>query len=101
MLRAVEQLILKSQELPFDHPRSCYRLRPTESKQFVATAAAIDAYRQDVITRCLQVLHQQADLQDGLDYLQVFVDQQQAREDLWFIEDDEGGAITALLPGDY
>ncbi len=36
----------------------------------------------------------------GLDYLQVFDDSDKA-EALWFIEDDAGGAITALLPSDY
>ena len=35
----------------------------------------------------------------GIDYLQVFETPDGAR--LWFIEDGEGGAITALLPEEY
>jgi hypothetical protein len=36
----------------------------------------------------------------GLDYLQLFEDETKS-ENLWFIEDDPGGAITALLPSDH
>jgi hypothetical protein len=36
----------------------------------------------------------------GLDYLQVFEDPVKGAR-LWFMEDGEGGAITALLPSDY
>ena len=35
----------------------------------------------------------------GIDYLQVFESEEGSR--LWFIEDGEGGAITALLPEEY
>ena len=41
-----------------------------------------------------------ADEHHGLDYLQVFKADDKP-EDLWFIEDGEGGCITALLPSDY
>ncbi|WP_231740962.1 hypothetical protein [Thalassoglobus neptunius] len=49
---------------------------------------------------CFRVLRQLAGKQNGLDYLQVF-ESDTAPENLWFIEDGEGGAITALLPSDY
>ena len=73
---------------------------PTESKPFVATRAAIEMYREETILRCLRILRQQADQHGGLDYLQVF-DSDSHDEDLWFLEDGEGGAITAMLPSDY
>ena len=43
---------------------------------------------------------QKADEHQGLDYLQVFHDETKP-ENLWFIEDGPGGAITALLPSDH
>ena len=73
--------------------------QPGPDKPFVATPAALDLYSRFVIICCLQVLREKAEKHNGLDYLQVF--ESSAREDLWFIEDDVGGAITALLPSDY
>ena len=72
---------------------------PGPAKPFVATPAAIDMYG-DMIDHCLRELRELADYWHGLDYLQVFESTSHA-EPLWFIEDDEGGAITALLPSDY
>jgi hypothetical protein len=57
-------------------------------------------YSQEVILACLRVLRQKADENAGLDYLQVFEDESK-RENLWFMEDGPGGAITALLPSDH
>lgn len=91
--------ILKLQEIPFDHPESCNMFRPGPDKPFLATPAAIELYR-DQIHRCLMQLRQLADQKGGLDYLQVFEDPDKP-EPLWFIEDGEGGAITALLPSDH
>jgi len=36
----------------------------------------------------------------GLEYVQVF-DADDGNENLWFVEDDGEGAITALLPSEY
>ncbi|MCA9085207.1 MAG: hypothetical protein KDA81_14180 [Planctomycetaceae bacterium] len=91
---------LKSQEIPFDHPESINMFRPTAEKPLVATLAAIEMYQQQTILQCLQILQQEADKHNGLDYLQVFEDDSKP-ENLWFIEDEEGGAITSLLPSDY
>jgi hypothetical protein len=91
--------ILRIQEIPLDHPDSKYRFQPGPDKPFLATPAAIDMYRNQ-IHRCLVELQQLAEKHNGLDYLQVFDDPEKA-EPLWFIEDDEGGAITALLPSDH
>lgn len=93
-------LTLKPQEIPLTHPDSCYTFQPSQRKPFVATPAAIQAYGQAVIIACLAELQQRASQHKGLDYLQVF---EEADSDcrLWFIEDGEGGAITALLPSDY
>lgn len=93
-------LRLKGQEIPFDHPDSNNMFLPTESKPFVATPAAIDMYRQETILECLRILRRQADQHNGLDYLQVF-ESDHHEENLWFLEDADGGAITALLPSDY
>lgn len=96
----MKPLTLKAQELPFDHPDSTNMFRPTAEKPFVATRAAIEMYQQETIIQCLQVLQQKATEQNGLDYLQVFEDESKP-ENLWMIEDGDGGAITALLPSDY
>ena len=90
---------LKPQELSFDDPRSECFFRPHGEKPFVATPAALAAY-DDAIMPCLAILQQLADEHDGIDYLQVFTDPSKP-EPLWFIEDGDGGAITALLPSDY
>ena len=91
--------VLKQQEIPFDSPESVNMFRPSAEKPFVATPAAIEAYTAETIDRCLTLLQAHAALHSGLDYLQVF--ESPDREDLWFIEDGDGGAITAMLPSDY
>ena len=93
-------LTLKQQEIPFDHADSCNFFQPTVNKPFVATPAALDRFGQDAIVRCLAELQRLADQHQGLDYLQVFLTQD-GSDPLWFIEDGDGGAITALLPSDY
>ncbi len=91
--------IHKPQEIPLDDPRSIYLFQPSSTKPFVATPGAIEAYG-DAIPLCLAYLQGLAHLHHGLDYLQVFQGTA-SREALWFIEDDEGGSITALLPSEY
>ena len=91
---------LKDQEIPLDHPDSNNMFRAGPDKPLVATPAAIEMYSREVIIECLQILHAKADENKGLDYLQVFVDERKP-ENLWFMEDGPGGAITALLPRDY
>jgi hypothetical protein len=91
--------VLKTQEIPFDHPDSTCMFQPSPEKPFLATPAAIALYR-DQIHRCLTQLQELARRYGGLDYLQVFEDPNKA-EPLWFIEDGDGGAITGLLPSDY
>jgi len=91
--------ILKLQEIPFDHPNSKYMFQPSAEKPFVATPAAIEMY-QDQIHACLMQLQELAKRHNGLDYLAVFEDIDKP-EALWIIEDDTGGAITALLGSDY
>jgi hypothetical protein len=95
----MEKPILKVQEIPYDHPDSRYMFQPTSDKPFVATSAAIAMYG-DAIYRCLTQLQCLAHRYNGLDYLQVFEDPEKPKA-LWFIEDHDGGAITALLPSDY
>ena len=93
--------ILKTQEIPFGHPESCNMFAPSPDKPLVATPAAIEAYGHEVIVACLRVLQDQAKRYQGIDYLQVFKTPDPGKEDLWFMEDGPGGAITALLPSDH
>ena len=93
-------LQLKPQEVPFDDPRADCLFRPSPAKPVVATTAAIEAYGEEQIARCLGYLRGQAEGHRGLDYIQVFECSGKA-EPLWFIEDGPGGSITALLPSDY
>lgn len=99
IIRAMSPLVLKAQEIPFDHPDSRYMFQPSPEKPFLSTPAAIALYREQVYL-CLTQLQELAREHNGLDYLQVF-EHSKGVESLWFMEDDEGGAITALLPSDY
>ncbi len=89
----------RPQEPPLNHVDSCNWFRPDQGKPLLATPGAIERFGQEAIVACLCELQQRAELNQGLDYLQVFEDPQGDR--LWFIEDGEGGAITALLPEEY
>ena len=91
---------LKPQEIPFNDPASCNWFQPSEEKPFLVTPSAIEMYQYKVLLACLAVLQEEAYEHNGIDYLQVFVDDSKD-ENLWFIEDGDGGAITALLPSDY
>lgn len=93
-----DNLILKPQEIPLDHPDSCYFFT---TQPFVATPNALQVYGWETIVECLMYLQRQAKLYQGIDYLQVFEDPIKKRSDLWFIDDGQGGATTALLPDDY
>lgn len=95
------QPILKVQEIAFDDPESCKFFQPSADKPFVATPRAIEVYSRETIIRCLAVLQDQAKRYGGIDYLQVFKSPDPETEDLWFMEDGDGGAITALLPSDH
>ena len=93
-------LCLKPQEIPVTDPASSCFFRPSADKPFLATPAALAAYGEEEILRCLAYLRGQAEIHNGMDYLQVF-ESPDKPEPLWFIEDGPGGAITALLPSDY
>lgn len=96
----MDKPILKAQEIPHDDPESSNFFTPSAEKPFVATPDAIEMYSQETIIACLKILQDQAEQHQGLDYLQTFDDPDKP-EGLWFIEDGEGGVITALLPSDY
>ncbi len=91
-------MTLRRQEIPLDHPDSCFRFLGSR-KPILTTPGAVEFFGRLTIVACLQHLQALASQHDGLDYLQVFETPGGAR--LWFIEDGEGGAITALLPTDY
>lgn len=93
-------MILKPQEIPFDHADSCNYFRPSPNKPFLATPGALSLFGIETIADCLRELQLKAAQHHGLDYLQVFTDPE-SPEALWFIEDGEGGAITALLPSEH
>ena len=92
-------LELKPQEPPLNHPDSCNHFQPRPDKPFLATPGAIERFGYETIIACLRVLQQNATRHNGIDYLQVFETADGDR--LWYIEDGEGGAITALLPEEY
>ena len=96
----MHDLALKKQEVPFGHEDSMYMFVPSGKKPFVATRLAVDVFGETVILAKLRELQALARKHEGLDYLQVFKNGDGGK-DLWFIEDGEGGAITALLPEDY
>src|SRR5262245_36466595 len=100
MPRLPDNVTLLPQEIPLDHPESRNFFQPQPDKPFVATPAALDAYGIEAILCCLAHLQSKARQHNGLDYLQVFTDPNKP-EPLWFIEDGEGGAITALRPSDH
>lgn len=93
---------LKRQEIPYDAEASVCRFVPSEAKPFLDTNGAETRYGRHVIRACQVILQRLAKEHDGLDYLQIFEDQTGLKsEPLCFIEDGDGGAITALLPSDY
>jgi hypothetical protein len=92
------KLRLKPQEIPLDHPNSKFYF---DTQPYVATPNALSIYGEGVIAGCLIYLQRQARQYKGLDYLQVFEDVEGRRVPLWFIDDGDGGATTALLPDDY
>ena len=94
-------MIQKPQEPELDAEVSCNMFRPTGTKPFMATPGALAEFGQDVVVNCLFVLQKLAVKHNGLDYLQVFHLEDDEDKRLWFIEDGEGGAITALLPSEY
>ena len=93
-------LTLRPQEIAIDDPRSCCMFQPSASKPFVATPAAIEQFGDSVIVDNLRTLQRKAIVEQGLDYIQVF-EISGTTTRLWFIEDGDGGAITALLAEDY
>ncbi len=93
-------LRLKPQEISLSDPQSTNYFAPSPKKPFLATPAALAEFGIELIVRCLAFLQDKARQYQGLDYLQVFEEQSTDRR-LWFIEDGDGGAITALLPSDY
>ncbi len=88
------------QEIPFDHPDSCHMFRASEEKPLVATPGAIEEFSHVTILACWKLLMDLATENLGLDYLQVFVRESDGAK-LWYIEDGDGGAITALKPDEY
>jgi hypothetical protein len=91
---------LRPQEIAFENPHSRFFFQPKADLPFVATRAAFELFGVETIHRCLSQLQDLAKEHGGIDYLQVFLDPTKP-ENLWFIEDGPGGAITALLPSDY
>lgn len=88
-------LNLQPQEIPVDDPCSN---KFFAGKPFAATQGALRGFGILSVLACLRLLQREAMKHNGLDYLQVFKDEEGRR--LWFIE-DEGDSITALLPEEY
>lgn len=91
------RLVLKAQEVPFDHPASRCSFR----SRFYVTSHALATFPPEQILDCLRVLQAVAERHGGIDYLQTFQNLGDG-PDLWFIEDEGAEAhVTALLPEDY
>lgn len=93
-------LRLRSQEAPLDDHRSHYLFAPHGGKPVKVTPGALSTYTRGEIAWCLATLQNAAHAAGGLECAQVFESDEHA-ENLWFIEDDGEGAITALLPSEY
>ena len=93
-------LRLRSQETALDDPRSRHFFTPDAAKPFKVTAGAFRTYTREEIAWCLLAVQRAAVAADGLEYAQVF-ESDEHPENLWIIEDDGEGAITALLPSEY
>lgn len=96
----MSKMTLQPQEIPFDHPDSFNMFQPSAEKPLVATPGAIEEFSQVTVGNCWRVLNNLAKDKQGIDYLQVFV-RNGDNSKLWFIEDGDGGAITALTPDEY
>ncbi len=88
------------QEIAFDDPKSTCRFSPSVKKPFLITAGVESTFGAELPFECLTRLLALATYHDGIDYLQVFEIRESGLK-IWFIEDGEGGAITALLPSEY
>lgn len=93
-------LKLRPQERPLDDPCSRHFFTPNANKPFRVTAGALRMYTRQRIECCLATIQDAARAANGLEYAQAF-DSDEHPENLWFIEDDGEGAITALLPSEY
>ncbi len=91
-------LVLKSQEIPYDAPESDNMFDLVNSKRVVVTSAVADLLGDNIsqASTCVRRLHEMAQEHRGLDYLQVFENDEGV--DLWVIEDDE--RITVMTPSD-
>lgn len=93
-------LRLRPQETPLDHPRSRHFFTPNAGKPFRVTPGVLRMYTREQIECSLATLQEAARAANGLEYAQAF-DSDEHPENLWFIEDNGEGAITALLPSEY
>ncbi len=93
-------MTLQPQEIPFDDSDSFNMFRPSPEKPLLATPGAIEEFSHETILACWNVLTDLAVEKKGLDYLQVFVRDDDGQR-LWFVEDGPEGAITALTPAEY
>lgn len=93
-------LKLRPQETPLDDPRSRHFFTPNAGKPFRVTPGVLRMYTREQIEWCLATLQEAARAENGLEYAQAF-DSDEHPENLWFIEDNGEGAITALLPSEY
>lgn len=97
----MKYLTLKAQEIPLDDPKSRYLFSTDENKQFLISRAAMERFGCKTIFGCLMWLQGMAQIQDGLDTLQVF-EPRDGGEALWLIDEGDApeGAVKAMLPSD-
>ena len=98
-----ERLLLpafKQQDIPFDDPNSECHFRTDCPNQLLITPGAHELYGDTVIRICVAIIQAEASQYDGLSYLQIFEDGSKP-EPLWFIDDDDNGVVTVLLPSEH
>ena len=82
-----------------EQAQPCF-FEPSPERPFRATPNAVAMFTREVIDQCLTKLQTFANQSGGLAYIQVF-DSDQHDDNLWFVEDNGEGVITALAGGEY
>ena len=92
-------LRLREKGTGIEQHRPCFFVAGPE-KPFRATPNAVAMFTREVIDRCLRELQERARQSGGLAYIQVF-DSDEHADNLWFVDDNGEGAITALQGSEY
>ena len=90
---------LREKETGIKQAQQCFFV-PEGEKVFRATPSAVAMFTRGVIDQCLRELQRRARESGGRSYIQLF-DSDEHDDNLWFVEDNGEGAITALPGSGY